>query len=272
MGSQLRCLVVQQPFAWAICAGLKNIENRTWTTKHRGDIVIVASAKTGEIKAKQKAAQPNALNADHLAVGAAIGIVTLVDVVPLSEELEANPWAFGPYCWKLDNARIFAQPIPCKGKLNLYNPDPDLAVKIEQQLSSAKSVALDPDGAAWLAAMSEHNPIEALVARANNYEALQNWESQIRLTATSFGKDNKGDRLWIRAQALFQLEKDTEALDLASALIKLEPDNLHAYNLRGLIYDALDKGNEAEADYGKVVELCPDYYDQSAEGNAEQEQ
>lgn len=43
--------------------------------------------------------------------GALIGVVDLVDVVPLSMELEADPWAWGPYCWRVTNPRISLKPI-----------------------------------------------------------------------------------------------------------------------------------------------------------------
>ena len=43
----LRCLAIRQPWAWAIVIGAKDIENRAWSTDHRGLFVIQASgAKT----------------------------------------------------------------------------------------------------------------------------------------------------------------------------------------------------------------------------------
>ena len=45
---------------------------------------------------------------------ALIGVVDLIDVVPISEELESNPWAWGAYCWRVGNARRFVEPIPAK--------------------------------------------------------------------------------------------------------------------------------------------------------------
>ncbi len=40
----LRCLAIRQPFAWAIAVGAKDIENRSWSTDHRGTFVIQASS------------------------------------------------------------------------------------------------------------------------------------------------------------------------------------------------------------------------------------
>lgn len=38
----LRALTIRQPWAWAIIHGGKDIENRSWNTKHRGPLVIHA--------------------------------------------------------------------------------------------------------------------------------------------------------------------------------------------------------------------------------------
>lgn len=138
-----RCLAVRQPYAWAICAGAKTIENRSWITKHRGQIVIVASSTAVQIKALQKAAKPKVLSVSHLVTSAAIGVADILDVLPLNLDLESNPWAFGPYCWVLANARLFKKSIPCKGKLNLYTPDETLARQIEEQLPDAEAFQFD---------------------------------------------------------------------------------------------------------------------------------
>ncbi|MDR0568176.1 MAG: ASCH domain-containing protein [Spirochaetaceae bacterium] len=40
-----KTLSVYQPYATLICAGVKTVENRKWTTKHRGKPLIHASGK-----------------------------------------------------------------------------------------------------------------------------------------------------------------------------------------------------------------------------------
>jgi hypothetical protein len=47
----LRCLAIRQPWAWAICVGAKDIENRTWKTDYRRTIAIVASANKSVVNA-----------------------------------------------------------------------------------------------------------------------------------------------------------------------------------------------------------------------------
>lgn len=48
---RLPCLSVQQPWAWAILAGRKPVENRTWLTRHRGLLAIHASRSTTALDA-----------------------------------------------------------------------------------------------------------------------------------------------------------------------------------------------------------------------------
>lgn len=40
---QVKCLSIQAPWSYLIAFGIKDIENRTWTTKYRGEIYIHAS-------------------------------------------------------------------------------------------------------------------------------------------------------------------------------------------------------------------------------------
>lgn len=39
----MKAISIKQPWAWAIANGHKTIETRTWPTKYRGEILIVAS-------------------------------------------------------------------------------------------------------------------------------------------------------------------------------------------------------------------------------------
>ena len=43
----MKALTVKQPYASLICCGLKNVENRSWTTKYRGTILIHAGTQSG---------------------------------------------------------------------------------------------------------------------------------------------------------------------------------------------------------------------------------
>lgn len=34
--------------------------------------------------------------------------------------LQGNPWAFGPYCWWLEEMRLLDEPIPARGRQGLW--------------------------------------------------------------------------------------------------------------------------------------------------------
>lgn len=273
MKSQLRCLAVQQPFAWALCANVKNIENRSWTTKQRGTIVIVASSATSQIKRFQKDAKPAKLSADHLTVSAAIGLVDIVDVVPLNPNLESNPWAFGPYCWQLANGRLFKEAIPCKGKLNLYLPDDDLAAKINQQAPLAKTPALDTNGSAWIAAMKNVPADERIYAHMDNYIKLDDWENVLRMSASGLVLNPDGfDFLANQAQALANLERYAEALPLLHRLVTMDPENPAIYHHRSIVYAMLEELAKSKQDHAKVLKLDPNFYDDFDVEETEEEQ
>ncbi len=273
MESQLRCLAIQQPFAWAICANIKDFENRTWQTKHRGIIVIVASGKTSRIKEYQREAKSLKLSAEHLTVGAAIGVAEIVDIHPLNPSLESNPWAFGPYCWQLANGRFFNEPIPCKGKLNLYTPDDDLAAKIQSQLPTAREVGLGQNENAWVAVMRDTDPAVRLDAHIQNYGALGDWANLLRSTVKGLVQDSDNfDYLAYQAEALDNLDRPAEALTVLDRLIRLEPDNPAIYHLRSMTYGSLGDIAKSERDQAKVLELDPAFYDGGGSEEFEEEQ
>lgn len=113
----MKCLSLKQPWAWAVVNGLKDIENRKWKTKFRGELLIHASMnydRLGEIILKE-----NGLDVPDLpphAFGAIIGKVTVVDCV----RLHPSKWFFGPWGFVLKDAVAFKFAIPYKGRLGLF--------------------------------------------------------------------------------------------------------------------------------------------------------
>jgi len=159
-----RALSIRQPWAWAVAAGFKSIENRTWQTSFRGSIAIHASESTqaftedAETELYDCGGQPliDALDADENLFGARyfgaiIGVAELVDVVPIDSIPELSQdvidacgdgpvpdaiWAQGPYCWRLRNAVFFRdRPIKCTGRVNLFGLPPDVQRKVAAELS-----------------------------------------------------------------------------------------------------------------------------------------
>lgn len=114
-------LTVRQPWAYAIAAGLKPIENRTWTTRHRGLLAIHASARWDGPDAAARVFELSGQYVMKAPASAIVGVAELVDVCVAREGCECGPWAIQGQChWRLENARQLVEPVECKGRLGLW--------------------------------------------------------------------------------------------------------------------------------------------------------
>ena len=99
----MKALTVKPEFARLIMSGEKRIENRSWGKSVRGDIAIHRGG----------------------AGGAVLGVVAVVDVLSAGDASarypEQSEYIHGPLCWVLDNPRPLQNPIPCKGRLSLWD-------------------------------------------------------------------------------------------------------------------------------------------------------
>ncbi|HEU5374238.1 MAG TPA: ASCH domain-containing protein [Ktedonobacteraceae bacterium] len=132
----MEILSVRQPWAWLIVNGLKDIENRSWSTRYRGPLLIHAgqrfeSHELEGILNRLDAAERQRFPMDRSAFqhGGIIGIANLVDVVTDSQ----SKWFEGEgyYGWRLENARLLPF-IPLRGSLGLLNVPPEIAERVQQ--------------------------------------------------------------------------------------------------------------------------------------------
>lgn len=119
----MRTLAVRQPWATFIAEGTKTVEVRSWKTDFRGEILIVASGRP--LKAENIEGKIEILPSQVL-----VCTVILLDCRLVEEtDLEGACCDICPgeeYAWVLANPR-HVQPIPHKGKLNLYStPDEEI--------------------------------------------------------------------------------------------------------------------------------------------------
>jgi len=123
-----KALSIKQPWAWLICVGYKDIENRDWFTKFRGRIFVHAGQSRLAMPlsnfdyilkrlSKNQAAEFKSAYA-NMTFGAIIGEVDITDCVIESH----STWFSGKYGFKLANPVLYENPIPCKGKLGLFKP------------------------------------------------------------------------------------------------------------------------------------------------------
>jgi len=133
----MKALSIRQPWAWLICKGFKDIENRNWHI-HMPPLlnypaisrrIYIHASKTSEVEKigngcdnecwilerlseKQKIAYLNA----RIDLGAIVGEVDITGCVDKSD----SPWFVGVYGFTLANPSLYKVPIPCKGKLGFF--------------------------------------------------------------------------------------------------------------------------------------------------------
>jgi hypothetical protein len=117
--AELPALSVRQPWAWLIVNGLKDIENRSRQTRHRGPLLIHASKSFDDytenielVKREYGISVP--LEVDR---GGIVGVVDVIDCV----ENHKSKWFNGPFGWVLANPRRLKFR-PCNGALGLFRP------------------------------------------------------------------------------------------------------------------------------------------------------
>lgn len=131
----MKVLTIHQPYAWAVCAGIKRFENRSFATAHRGEIAIHAGLSRASLGVHDDwdlEVMVGLPQFDLLPFGAIVGFATIVDCLDLdaAESFaakhcpEQDEFAEGPFCWLMANARLLEAPIPLKGRLGLFDvPD-----------------------------------------------------------------------------------------------------------------------------------------------------
>lgn len=108
----LPCLTLHAHWAAAIFQLGKDVENRTWSTEHRGRLAIHAGRRLDPAICATLGLDP-----DKLVIGAILGTVELIEIVTNSRSRWAMP---GHYHWVLANPRPLDQPKPHMGKQTLH--------------------------------------------------------------------------------------------------------------------------------------------------------
>ena len=128
----MRVLTVRQPWADAIAHLGKDVENRTWSTKYRGPLAILAG------RAYDAEARPEVERLAGvrlllpLAAGTVLALADLVDVHHADDHTEpCSPWAQpGQFHWVLTNPRPLDRPYGLIGSLGLRIATPDIEADI----------------------------------------------------------------------------------------------------------------------------------------------
>lgn len=134
----MKALTIRQPWVHAILREGKNIENRTWQRSHRGWIAIHAA-----VQPSPDAVFPRGVHVpdlDTLDDGAICGVVRVVDIVTASR----SKWFTGRddgkvnFGWVLEDVIALKMPIPCTGRLGLWDVPPKVLRELRRQLSRSR--------------------------------------------------------------------------------------------------------------------------------------
>lgn len=120
----MKAISIKQPWAWAVIYGGKDIENRDWTTKYRGPLLIHAGksmtrALFDHVCSYLKEDGITPPDRSDLELGGIIGQVELVKMV---EDHPSRWFEKGRVGWVLKNPTPLPF-VPLKGQLGLFNVD-----------------------------------------------------------------------------------------------------------------------------------------------------
>jgi hypothetical protein len=137
----MKALTICQPYAEFILRGVKRVENRTWSTRYRGPLLIHAGKSREWMRSDHpdKPEDEPVLSETECVFGAIVGVATVVDCVEFKaymsirsqqvspEVMKRHPWladhehSWGPWCWVLENVRRFTKPIPYRGAQGFFD-------------------------------------------------------------------------------------------------------------------------------------------------------
>lgn len=113
----MKALSIKQPWAYMITNCGKDIENRDWYTRLRGEFLIHAGKKVD--RAGYEFAENNGIELpSELPTGGIVGRAKIVDCVDESD----SPWFFGHYGFVIEDAKPLPFK-PCLGRLSFFEYD-----------------------------------------------------------------------------------------------------------------------------------------------------
>ena len=122
MADSLKVLSILQPWAWLIANGYKDIENRSWSTRFRGEFIIHAGKKWGREQRDDLWFVRENFPAIEIPgeyifrLGGIVGAATMTDCVAQSD----SPWFVGHYGFVLEQQRSLPF-IPWRGQLGWFD-------------------------------------------------------------------------------------------------------------------------------------------------------
>ncbi|MFF3488719.1 hypothetical protein ACFYXC_36430 [Streptomyces sp. NPDC002701] len=131
----IRCLTIRPPWSDLIAIEdnqvAKRIENRVWSSRWRGTLLIHAGADV-DIPALALPAVRETLDDDYeLVRGSVVAVADLVGVH--ADDGACTPWSQpGCFHWELARVQRLTSPVPARGAQRLWTPTPHLLRRITE--------------------------------------------------------------------------------------------------------------------------------------------
>lgn len=130
IGSPLFALSVRQPWAWLIFHAGKDVENRRWSTRFRGRVLIHAAKSMTRMEYESARMYcvtrvPTDIEIPAMSALPLGGIIGSVEITGCVAYAPTSPWFTGPFGFMLKNP----SPLPfkaCRGSLGFWKPDQSL--------------------------------------------------------------------------------------------------------------------------------------------------
>lgn len=154
----MRALTLWQPWAWAVVAGHKLVENRPWPPPANlwaDEVIAIHAGKTwdpgGATSILELLELDEFPDRDPLvrAAGAIVGVARIANHVRVNSahhqhhpdqlDPEEARWFFGPYGWVLRDVRRLDVAVPCRGFQMLWKLPPEVELEVRRQLAAKEA-------------------------------------------------------------------------------------------------------------------------------------
>lgn len=130
----MKAISIRQPWAYLICSGVKDVENRSWKPKDTNQRLLIHAGSTRMkvdednmpycmlLPVENAQLMGNLFDLKSAPTSAIVGVATLYDCVQGSTSVWADEGPGAEYHWLFKDARFFVDPIEgVKGKLNIFD-------------------------------------------------------------------------------------------------------------------------------------------------------
>lgn len=92
-----------------------------------------------------------------------------------ADALLDDPWACGPFCWMIDDVRLFTTPLPCRGAQGLWRTQ-------AEENAALRGLVPERGGVAWWPALTILQPFASAIAVGPKRVENRSWAISMPLS------------------------------------------------------------------------------------------